>query len=121
VDDDPSVLDFVAAALVDVCDVLRAGTAEEALRIAGTEHLDAMVLDLVLPDLSGIEVMRLLRADARTALIPLLLLTGTDDPLMRTEAATAGADLYLSKPVEPAALESAVCLLLERAALVPEV
>ena len=121
VDDDASVLDFVEAALVDVCDILRAQTAEEALRIAATEDLAAMVLDLVLPDLSGIEVTRLLRADARTALIPLLLLTGSDDPLLRTEASTAGADLYLSKPVEPAALEAAVCLLLERAALQPEV
>jgi type IV pilus assembly protein PilB len=120
VDDDESVLDFVEAALTDVCDIVKARTAEDALRVAATDDLAAMVLDLVLPDLSGIEVTRLLRADARTALIPLLLLTGTDDPLMRTEASTAGADLYLSKPVEPAALEAAVCLLLERAALAPE-
>jgi DNA-binding response OmpR family regulator len=61
-----------------------------------------------------------MRADARTALVPLLLLTGSDDPLLRTEASTAGADLYLSKPIEPAALEAAVGLLLQRAALVPE-
>ncbi|HEV2889496.1 MAG TPA: ATPase, T2SS/T4P/T4SS family [Frankiaceae bacterium] len=120
VDDDEHVLDFVEAALVDICDVVRARSAEEALRAAATEDVAAMVLDLVLPDLSGVEVTRLLRADARTALIPLLLLTGTDDPLMRTEASTAGADLYLSKPIEPAALEAAVCLLLERAALAPE-
>lgn len=120
-DDDDSVLDFVAAALVDVCDVVKARTAEEALRIAATEDLDAMILDLVLPDLSGIEVTRLLRADTRTALLPLLLLTGSDDPLLRTEATNAGADIYLSKPVDPATLEANVCLLLEGAALTPEV
>jgi CheY-like chemotaxis protein/RNA polymerase subunit RPABC4/transcription elongation factor Spt4 len=120
VDDDPSVLAFVEAALVDVCDVLGAETAEEALRVAATEHLDAMVLDLVLPDLSGIEVTRLLRADTRTALLPILLLTGSDDPLLRTEALHAGADQYLSKPIDPATLEGHVCLLLERAAVVPE-
>jgi PleD family two-component response regulator len=119
VDDDDSVLDFVEAALVDVCDVVKARTAEEALRIAATDDLDAMVLDLVLPDLSGIEVTRLLRADTRTALLPLLLLTGSDDPLLRTEATNAGADLYLSKPVDPATLEANVCLLLEGAALTP--
>jgi type IV pilus assembly protein PilB len=115
VDDDPSVLDFVTAALVDVGDVLRASTAEEALRIAATEDLDAMVLDLVLPDLSGIEVTRLLRADTRTALLPLLLLTGSDDPLLRTEAFHAGADHYLSKPVDPGRLEEDVRRLIENA------
>jgi type IV pilus assembly protein PilB len=121
VDDDESVLEYVATALADVCDVLRATTAEDGLRIAATEDLDAMVLDLVLPDLSGIEMTRLLRADTRTALLPLLLLTGSDDALLRTEAYHAGADLFLSKPVDPATLEANVCLLLERAALTPEV
>jgi type IV pilus assembly protein PilB len=121
VDDDPSILEFVRVALEDVCEVVTAATAEEALRIAATEDLDAMVLDLVLPDLSGIELTRLLRADTRTALLPLLLLTGSDDALLRTEAYHAGADLFVSKPVEPATLEANVCLLLERAALSPEV
>jgi type IV pilus assembly protein PilB len=120
VDDDPSVVEFVTAALCDVCEVLGAATAEDALRIAATEDLDAMVLDLVLPDLSGIELTRLLRADTRTALLPLLLLTGSDDALLRTEAFHAGADLFLSKPVDPASLEAHVCLLLERAALATE-
>jgi CheY-like chemotaxis protein/RNA polymerase subunit RPABC4/transcription elongation factor Spt4 len=121
VDDDESVLDYIEAALVDVCDVVRARSAEDALRVAGTDDLDAMILDLVLPDLSGIEVTRLLRADTRTALLPLLLLTGSDDPLLRTEAYHAGADMYLSKPVDPATLEANVCLLVERAALAPEI
>lgn len=121
VDDDESVLEFAAVALMDACDVVRARTAEEALRVTATGEFDAIVLDLVLPDLTGIELTRLLRADARTALIPLLMLTGSDDALLRTEASTAGADLYLSKPVEPAALEAAVCLLLQRASLVPAV
>jgi type IV pilus assembly protein PilB len=121
VDDDRSVLDFVEAALIDVCDVLRAETAEEALRVAAIDDLDAMVLDLILPDLSGIELTRLLRADTRTALLPLLLLTGSDDALLRTEAYHAGADQFLSKPVEPATLEASVRQLLERTTVAAEV
>jgi CheY-like chemotaxis protein/RNA polymerase subunit RPABC4/transcription elongation factor Spt4 len=121
VDDDESVLDYIEAALADVCDVVRARSAEDALRVAGIEDLDAMILDLVLPDLSGIEVTRLLRADTRTALLPLLLLTGSDDPLLKTEAYHAGADQYLSKPVDPETLENNVRMLLDRSALVPEV
>ena len=114
VDDDPSVLAFVSAALVDVGDVVTATTADDALRIAATEPLDAMVLDLVLPDLSGIELTRLLRADTRTALLPLVLLTGSADRLLLTEAENAGTDRYLAKPVEPLVLEATVRELLAR-------
>jgi type IV pilus assembly protein PilB len=121
VDDDRSILDFVEAALVDLCDVVRAETAEEALRISAVDDVDAMILDLILPDLSGIELTRLLRADTRTALLPLLLLTGSDDALLRTEAYHAGADLFLGKPIEPAALEEHVRQLLERSAIPAEV
>ncbi len=119
VDDDESVLEFAAVSLGDVCDVVRARTAEEALRIAATDDIDAIVLDLVLPDLSGIELTRLLRADTRTALMPLLLLTGNDDALLRTEAFHAGADMFHTKPIDPATLEANICLLLERATLAP--
>jgi type IV pilus assembly protein PilB len=114
VDDDPSVCGFVSAALAGDCEVLTAGTAELAMRIASTEHLGAVILDLLLPDLSGIELVRLLRADPRTALLPLIMFTGTDDRRTETEALLAGADDYITKPIEPAALAERVLALLSR-------
>lgn len=114
VDDDPSVCAFVAAALAGDCDVLTAGTAELAMRIASSEHVGAVILDLVLPDLSGIELARLLRADPRTALVPLMMFTGTDDRRTETEALLAGADDYLTKPIEPTVLAERVLALLAR-------
>ena len=114
VDDDPSVRGFVAAALDGQCEVLSASTAEVALSIAGSEDLGAIILDLILPDLSGIELARLLRADNKTTLIPLIMLTGTDDRRTETEALLAGADDYLTKPIDPTNLAERVMAILDR-------
>ncbi len=114
VDDDPSVCGFVAAALAGECEVLTAGTAELALRIAATEDIGGVILDLVLPDLSGIELARLLRADNRTALLPLMMLTGTDDRRTETEALLAGADDYLTKPIDPTVLSERLLGMLDK-------
>lgn len=114
VDDDPTVCGFVAAALDGECEVISAGTAEVALRIAGSQDLGAIIVDLVLPDLSGIELARLLRVDNKTALVPLIMLTGTDDRRTETEALLAGADDYLTKPIDPANLSQRVLAILDR-------
>ncbi len=121
IDDDPSVGGFVRAALSDWADVRVALTAGEGLRICAADAVDLVVLDMGLPDLSGVEVTRLLRADTRTALLPLLALTGSEDPQHRAAAAHAGVDDYLRKPVEPLLLEHRVRQLLETAGAPPEV
>ena len=116
VDDDASICAYVGAALAEVCDVVTASTAEEGLRVCGTHDIDVAILDLRLPDLTGFELARLLRSDTRTALIPLLLLTGADDPSVRAEALLAGLDDCLGKPVDPMLLEERVTKLLARSA-----
>ena len=119
VDDDDSVLRFAAAALIDVADVVGVSTAQEGMHTLATQPIDAVVLDVMLPDLSGVEMTRLLRSDTHSALIPIVLFTGTDDTSVRIEAVHAGADAYLTKPVEPAELEATVVTLLERADVRP--
>jgi type IV pilus assembly protein PilB len=121
VDDDDSVRGFVALSLSEQADVVVAATAEEALRLAATHELDAAVVDLGLPDLSGIELTRLLRSDTRTALLPLLLLTGNDTASVRAEAALAGVTEFLAKPVDSAVLEGRVEALLSGSKLVTSV
>lgn len=114
VDDDPSICQFVTAALDGACEVVSAATAEAALRLTSSEDFGAIILDLVLPDLSGIELARLLQADNHTALVPLMILTGTDDRRTETEALLAGADDYLTKPIDPATLRDRVVSILDR-------
>jgi CheY-like chemotaxis protein len=64
----------------------------------------------------GIELIRLLRADPRTLTLPLVLFTGSDNPDIEKDARRAGADDYLSKPVEPLLLEERVLELMRSSA-----
>lgn len=79
--------------------VLEAAGGEAALRLAA-EHLpDLVLLDLGLPDLSGLDVMRRLRDAPATARIPVVAVTGRDDDADREACQRAGCADYLVKPV----------------------
>jgi DNA-binding response OmpR family regulator len=84
--------------------VVTASTGREALDQVGLIRPDLLLLDLQLPELSGIEVARRLRARAATAKIPLIAVTGLSQPREHEEARNAGFDSVLVKPCEPAAL-----------------
>ena len=70
------------------------------LAIARAEVPDLILLDLMLPDMSGIEVLRRLRADPLTREIPVIMISASKDPEVRLEALEEGADDYLPKPVD---------------------
>jgi DNA-binding response OmpR family regulator len=108
VDDDASVGGFVKAALTGSAEVTVALTAEEGLALVGTEEFDGVLIDNHLPDLSGVELIRLLRTDPRTLTTPLVLFTGEDSAEVERAARRAGADEYLAKPMEPLLLEERV-------------
>jgi signal transduction histidine kinase/DNA-binding response OmpR family regulator len=100
VDDDLNVRRFVSAALQTAgLKVTATGSGEEALRLAASRP-DLIVLDVELPDLSGREVCRRLKAADETAVIPVLMLSGVYvDPADRSQALEDGSDAYLTKPV----------------------
>jgi type IV pilus assembly protein PilB len=108
VDDDASIGSFVQAALTGSAEVRVALTAEEGLALVGAEDFDGVLVDNGLPDLSGVELVRLLRTDPRTLAVPLVLFTGDDSAEVERAARRAGADDYLAKPMEPLLLEERV-------------
>ncbi len=114
IDDDPSVCAFVEAALAGSAEVVRALSAAQGLAEVGTGAYDGVLVDHGLPDLSGIELIRLLRADPRTMTLPLVLFTGDAGADVERDARRAGADDYLAKPVEPLLLEERMLGLLSR-------
>jgi type IV pilus assembly protein PilB len=116
IDDDPSICSFVTSALTGAAEVISVGTAEAALAAVGRHRFDGALVDNVLPDLMGIELIRLLRADPRTVTLPLVLFTGNDHPDLERDARRAGADDCLSKPIEPALLEERVLELMRTTA-----
>ncbi|HUZ77551.1 MAG TPA: response regulator [Chloroflexota bacterium] len=79
VDDEPAALDLISAVLEPAGFItLRASDGDTAIRLAQDEAPDVILLDLLLPDRSGFEVVRALRANARTADIPILVITAKD-------------------------------------------
>ena len=77
-----------------------AADGESCLRMARDEPPDLILLDLMLPDMTGIEVLRRLRADAATCDIPVVMFSASPDPAARIAAFKAGADEFLTKPID---------------------
>jgi len=96
VDDEPQLLRTLSANLTARhYDVTLAGTGELALRAAADHRPDVVLLDLGLPGISGLEVIRALR---RWTTVPIIVLSARDTELDKIAALDAGADDYLSKP-----------------------
>jgi two-component system, cell cycle response regulator len=91
--------------LKEAChDSIQAGDGESALRLAREEQPKLILLDMMLPDISGIDVCRRLRADPATSHIPVIIITASVDRTRRLEALKAGADDFLTKPLNEAIL-----------------
>jgi EAL domain-containing protein (putative c-di-GMP-specific phosphodiesterase class I)/DNA-binding response OmpR family regulator len=100
VDDDPDLRRLVVLALHRRgFETRQAGSGEEALRLLENEVVDAVVMDIAMPGISGLEVIRTLRASTQTATLPILLMTGSGDQDTVLLALEAGADDFLAKPV----------------------
>ncbi|WP_298430628.1 diguanylate cyclase [uncultured Jannaschia sp.] len=93
-------------------DVVPAASGAEALKIARDGGIDIVIMDMMMPGLTGAETCRMLRADPATAAIPVILVTAVDDSEARMEGLSAGADDFLSKPVDEIALLARVRSLL---------
>ena len=78
---------------------LEAVTAEEGLRVAKEQKPDLVLMDIQLPGISGIEAFGQLRADPRTAAIPVVALTASVTPTDRTQITEAGFDAFVGKPI----------------------
>ena len=79
--------------------VVAAGDGSEALRLAAGTPPDVVVMDLGLPGLDGMQVIRELREAPHTAHAPILVLTGRDDPKVRQACLAAGCAAFLLKPI----------------------
>jgi two-component system response regulator MprA len=112
VDDDPAVRSAIARALRSDYEVDEAADGTEALLQHGAAAADAIVLDLLMPGMDGIEVCRALRH--RDDPVPILVVTARDAVSDRVEGLDAGADDYLVKPFAIEELRARVRALLRR-------
>jgi DNA-binding response OmpR family regulator len=114
VDDEPTILEALRFNLSrEGYDVLTAGDGRTALALARGRRPDLIVLDLMLPDIDGLEVCRLLRQEHST--IPILMLTAKDSETDKVVGLELGADDYLTKPCGLRELFARIKALLRRA------
>jgi putative two-component system response regulator len=101
VDDEPAARDTVEAILDGQgYSLLMASNGMQALEIMRNVQPDIVLLDVMMPDMSGFEVCRRVRADSDLAEIPIIILTALDDRKSLLTGLEAGADDFLSKPVD---------------------
>ena len=116
VDDSATIRRMVRAALQPVAEAqfVEAETGLEAIERLAFAPVGLIVLDLNMPDMHGLEVLRFVRAHATYQGIPVLVLTTRGDDASRGAALAAGATTYVTKPFAPAALAAEARKLLER-------
>src|SRR5439155_15330959 len=115
VDDEPDAVELVEFNLKAAgFDVLTASDGDEALKKARTALPNIIVLDLMLPEVDGLEVCKILRRDPATAGIPILMLTAKAAEIDRVLGLELGADDYVTKPFSPRELVLRIKGLLRR-------
>ena len=115
VDDNGSTLDLLSRRLgregheVTTCD-----SGEAALKKLEASPYDLVLLDLLMPGLSGIEVLRRMKAQPETAALPVIIISALDEVDSTVRCIEAGADDYLTKPINPVLLRARVAATLDR-------
>jgi two-component system chemotaxis response regulator CheY len=115
VDDSPTIRKMVCAALSGLKDVgfIEAGSGLHAIETLAMHPVHMVVLDLNMPDMHGLDVLKFLRAHSQYRALPVMVLTTRGDELSREQVLKAGATSYLTKPFVPSFLVSSVLELLD--------
>jgi two-component system chemotaxis response regulator CheY len=115
VDDSPTIRRMVTASLRDIPDVrfVEAGNGLEAIEKLALTPATLVILDLNMPDMHGLEVLKFLRTHQRYRSVPVLVVTTRGDEASRAAAMAAGATAYMTKPFVPRVLAAQAHALLE--------
>jgi two-component system alkaline phosphatase synthesis response regulator PhoP len=115
VEDDKDILQLVKLYLENEgFRTITAANGAEALKLVKAEHPDLLVLDLMLPEIDGLEVCKKLRVAPQTAMLPIIMLTAKSEESDTIVGLELGADDYVGKPFSPKALVARIKALLRR-------
>jgi DNA-binding response OmpR family regulator len=117
IDDDQAMTDLLKLLLEQASNgILTANSGPDGIQLAKTEHPDVIILDLMMPDMSGWQVSKAVREFSK---VPILILSALDSPGLVAAALDAGADDYLIKPVASNVLMAHLNNLVRRNRLAP--
>lgn len=108
VDDEPTNLRVLKQVLQEQYRLMFARSGQEALELVQRDTPQLILLDIMMPGMTGYEVCRLLKADPRTASIPVIFVTALQDELDETTGFEVGAVDYITKPISPAIVRARV-------------
>jgi two-component system chemotaxis response regulator CheY len=109
VDDSPTIRRMVKASLGALTtSFAEAASGLEAIEVLAVRSIDAVVLDLNMPDMHGLDVLRFIRSHGQYGAIPVLVLTTRGDANSRSAALKAGASSYMTKPFSAQTLAETV-------------
>ena len=89
-------------------EVLSASSGQQAIDICNTERVDVVLLDVMMPGMDGYEACRRIKKNPKTHHLPVIMVTALDQPSDRVQGLEAGADDFLTKPVDDIALVTRV-------------
>jgi len=114
VDDSPFILELVKDVLIrEGYEVDRAMNGHEAMQAIGEDPPDLVLLDIIMPEMSGYQVCRLIRSDERLKALPVVMMTAKDTQKDRFWGLEVGADAYITKPIEEQSLLETISSLLK--------
>jgi CheY-like chemotaxis protein len=105
-DDEPSIRELIRISLDGPYDVVEADDGVESLELARRVRPDVVILDMMMPRMTGLEVLSAIRQEEELKAIPVVVLTA--QPNTREQAIDAGADVVMVKPFEPQQIAAAV-------------
>jgi len=108
VDDEPTNLRVLRTVLNDLYRLLFAKNGQEALQLATEHQPDLILLDVMMPGMTGFEVCTKLKADSQTRHIPVIFVTALRDEIDETQGFDVGAVDYITKPITPAVVRARV-------------
>jgi two-component system, chemotaxis family, chemotaxis protein CheY len=116
VDDSPTIRRMVRASLDTLPDATfnEAASGLQAIETLAVTSVQMVILDLNMPDMHGLDVLRFVRSHEHYKDVPVMILTTRGDQTSRDDALRAGASAYVTKPFSPATLSSSVRDLLSR-------
>lgn len=106
IDDDPVLIEVIQATLEDVgyCNITTTTSPAESLDLMKSVRPDVLFLDMVMPDIDGLTLLKLIQAEPSLKRTPVIVLTASSDPAIKLRALELGAADFLAKPVDPSEL-----------------